>query len=215
MQEGGNLVNSRNKAVFALLRNRNKGIGVRSVKLLRHGAHSDVGARLTGRGKDNGLTETGRLQALAAASALRSEPPSAIYVSPRRRTRDTAEIIGNELGVPISISDALDEVDFGAWTGRTFEQLAADPAWTEWNAQRGTAPTPGGETQSAAQARALAFLFEVAAEHQGSALLVTHCDIIRSLVCWAERRSLNEIHAISCEPGSLLEIELVARAEAA
>jgi broad specificity phosphatase PhoE len=191
-----------------------EGESVSSVTLLRHGAHADVGVRLTGRAADSGLTEQGRDQARTAAERLRLHPPSAIFASPRRRTRETAQIVGDLLGLPVSVSEALDELDFGEWTGLTFGELDDDPRWHQWNAHRGTASAPGGETQRQAQARALAFAFEAAATH-ARPLLVTHCDIIRALVCWSERRPLDRIHEIACEPGSLTHLDLVLQEQAA
>lgn len=179
-----------------------------SIHLLRHGAHGDVGQRLTGRAPDGGLTQAGRGQARAAADALVAEPPVAIYASPRRRTRETAAIVAERFGLQVAEAAELDEIDFGEWTGVSFAELDADPRWFNWNARRAESRCPGGETMREAQARALAFAFEAAAQHAGPVLLVTHCDIIRALVCWAERRSLDDIHAVSCEPGSLTALEL-------
>lgn len=186
-----------------------------SVYLLRHGAHADVGLRLTGRGVEHGLTQKGRAEAVVAGEALRNRQPSAIYASPRRRTQETARIVGDMLGLPVVDAPALDEIDFGHWTGLAFEALDGDPRWHEWNARRGSGQCPGGETMRAAQARALDFAFEAAARHSAPPLLVTHCDIIRALVCWAERRPLDDIHAISCETASLTALELTAQRVAA
>lgn len=163
--------------------------------------------RLTGRAPDGGLTEAGRAQARAAAERLDGHPPTAIFSSPRRRTLETAGIVAERFGIGVSQADALDEIDFGRWTGTRFVDLAGDKRWSEWNAHRSTARCPSGESQSEAQARALAFAFEAAASSDRP-LLVTHCDIIRSLLCWAERRSLDDIHSVSCEPGSLSTLEL-------
>jgi broad specificity phosphatase PhoE len=163
--------------------------------------------RLTGRAADGGLTVDGKVQALAAARQLESTPPTAIHASPRRRTMETAALVAERFGLTVRCSDALDEIDFGEWTGASFVDLAADPRWSEWNAHRSTARCPGGESQGEAQARALAFAFEAAAASQRP-LLVTHCDIIRSLVCWEERRSLDDIHSVFCEPGSLTDLEI-------
>lgn len=179
-----------------------------SVLLLRHGAHDDVGHRLTGRAPDGGLTDKGQQQIEAAVAELRRSPPTAIFASPRRRTQETAAIVTRHFGLAVETSRALDELDFGEWSGRTFAELVGDPRWTDWNARRASARCPGGESQGEAQARALAFAFEAAAHHQ-RALLVTHCDIIRSLVCWSERRSLDDIHGLQCEPGSLTRLELI------
>lgn len=178
-----------------------------SVQLLRHGAHADVGMRLTGRAPDGGLTEVGRAQALAASDRLTRHPPTAIYASPRRRTQETATIVADRFGLPVATAAALDEIDFGRWTGASFSDLAADDGWSKWNGHRSTARCPGGESQGEAQARALAFAFEAASATERP-LLVTHCDIIRSLLCWAERRSLDDIHSVPCEPGSLAMLEL-------
>lgn len=188
---------------------------MRSVHLLRHGAHEDVGSRLTGRAADHGLTEQGRAQVIAAAQLLDDDPPSAIYTSPRRRTRETATIVADRFGLAVIEAPAIDEIDFGEWTGRSFVALEADPRWRRWNAMRGSARCPDGESQGEAQARALAFAFEAAARHHAPPLLVTHCDIIRALVCWAERRPLDDIHRVQCDPGSLTTLSLAAKAEAA
>jgi broad specificity phosphatase PhoE len=178
------------------------------VQLLRHGAHSDVGSRLTGRAPDGGLTAQGRAQAIAAAGKMTRSPPTAIFASPRRRTMETAELVAERFDLSVTSSTALDEIDFGDWTGAKFVDLAADKRWTEWNAHRATARCPSGESQTEAQARSLAFAFEAAATTERP-LLVTHCDIIRALLCWAERRSLDDIHSVSCEPGSLFTLDLV------
>lgn len=183
---------------------------MRSVYLLRHGAHGDVGHRLTGRAPDGGLTAAGREQVRAACDHLALAPPSAIFASPRRRTEETAQIVADRFHLPVLLVNALDEIDFGHWTGQSFHDLDRHPAWHEWNARRASGCCPGGESMQAAQARAVAFAFEAAARHGRPPLLVTHCDIIRALVCWSERRSLDDIHAIACEPASLSHIDLSA-----
>jgi broad specificity phosphatase PhoE len=164
--------------------------------------------RLTGRGPDGGLTEAGKAQVVAAAARLDGAPLTAIFASPRRRTMESAALVAERFGLQVEEAPALDEIDFGTWTGARFLDLAADKRWSEWNTHRATARCPGGESQSEAQARALAFAFEAAAGSERP-LLVTHCDIIRALICWSERRSLDDIHQGSCEPASLSTIDLV------
>jgi broad specificity phosphatase PhoE len=122
--------------------------------------------------------------------------------------------VAQAFGLPVRTEAALDEIDFGEWAGRTFAELNADPRWTEWNGSRSEARCPSGETMGEAQARALAFAFEAAAA-PGRALLVTHCDIIRALHCWAERVSLDRIHDIDCPPGHLSRLDLAAMTEVA
>jgi broad specificity phosphatase PhoE len=188
---------------------------VPAVHLLRHGAHGDVGHRLTGRLADGGLTLGGRMQAEVAALRLADQPPSAVYSSPRRRTLETAAILAKAFGLPVIEATALDEVDFGTWAGRTFEELDGDARWHQWNAHRATSRCPEGETMGEAQARALAFAFEAAARHERTPVLVTHCDIIRALHCWSGHTSLDRIHDFDCPPGSLSVLDLAAEQVAA
>lgn len=149
--------------------------------LVRHGAHGDLGRVLTGRGSGVPLTETGRAQAAAAARRLAQEDIRAIHTSPRERAVETAGIIADHLGLPVEIVDALDEIDFGGWSGRSFDELAGDPAWDAWNARRGSTRPPEGETMDAAVARARDHVAAIAGQ-SGGIVCVSHCDIIRGLV---------------------------------
>ena len=42
-------------------------------------------------------------------------------------------LVATELAVPLSIEAALDEVDYGVWTGKSFHELAQDSHWRRWN----------------------------------------------------------------------------------
>jgi broad specificity phosphatase PhoE len=149
--------------------------------LVRHGAHGDLGRVLTGRGAGVPLTDTGRRQAAAVAERLARENIRVIHTSPRERAVQTAEIIADHIGAPVEIVDALDEIEFGAWSGRSFDDLAGDPEWNAWNARRGSTRPPGGETMEAAVMRARAHVATLAAE-AGGVVCVSHCDIIRGLI---------------------------------
>lgn len=179
--------------------------------LVRHGSHGDVGIRLTGRGEDGGLTQVGRSEAATAAARLAGEPVSAVYASPRQRTIETAQAIAGPHGLPVRLAAELDEVDFGRWTGLGFDELDGQPAWSRWNSRRSEARCPGGESMGEAQARAVAFAIEAAARHEGAVVLVTHCDIIRALLCWQERRSLDDILSFDAAPASVTPFALLPR----
>lgn len=182
------------------------------VQLMRHGSHADLGVRLTGRASDGGLTNSGRAEVLDVAERLAGDPPTAIFASPRRRTMETAALVAERVGLAVVEAEALDEIDFGEWTGKEFAELEQDPRWHEWNVHRAAARCPGGESQHDAQVRALAFAFEAFAGSDRP-LLVTHCDIVRALVCWAEGRSLDDIHAVDCPPASLTRLALIIEPE--
>ena len=97
----------------------------------------------------------------------------------------------------------LDEIDFGRWSGRRFAALDGDPDWECWNTARGTAPTPGGETMAAAVARAMRHIDHLAGQGGGPVLCVSHCDVIRGVVCRYLGLALDHILRFSVDPGRI------------
>ena len=176
-----------------------------TIILARHGSHAEVGRVLSGRSAIS-LDAPGVGEAERLASHFVGREIAAIHCSPRPRARETAQAVATRLDLPVIVADALDEVDFGSWTGMTFAELDGDPAWRDWNAERATAPTPGGETMTAAVARAVAYVQAIGAA--GPVLCISHCDIIRGLVAHFLGLSLNRILAFDCDPASLTTLEL-------
>lgn len=162
------------------------------------------------------MTQDGHSQADALAAELSRAAVAAVYASPRLRTRQTAEAVATVHGLPVTVVEALDEIDFGAWTGRSFEELDGQPEWDRWNSWRSLARCPGGESMAEAQDRAAAFVDEVGQRHGGqTVVLVTHCDIIRALLCREHGRSLDDILGFEAEPASVARLAVGARRKAA
>jgi len=92
---------------------------------LRHGEHGLLGKVLAGRMPGVGMTERGRAEIASQAERLAREKIAAIYASPLQRTRESAEIVSARLGLPIEFRDDLLELDFGEWTGATFDSIRA------------------------------------------------------------------------------------------
>lgn len=184
--------------------NRDSAVATIDVHLVRHGAHDDVGRRLSGRAAAGGLTAEGRVQAQAAARLLGAV--DRVYSSPRQRTLETASFLHCEsMHAPI-IAEELDEIDFGAWNGSSFDDLAHDPGWAVWNRARATARPPGGETMAAAVGRASGFIDRLLADprHAGASIaLVTHCDIVRGLLAQNLGLSFDNILRFDIDPGSV------------
>ncbi len=150
--------------------------------LVRHAATDALGIRLSGR-SDVALNAAGVLQAARLARSFAGTPVTAILSSPQRRTQQTAGALAAELGRPVQAEAALDEIDFGPWTGETFASLVTRPAWLLWNTHRSLAPAPGSETMLQAQARAAALLPRLHAEQPGGTfVLVSHADILKAIL---------------------------------
>jgi broad specificity phosphatase PhoE len=178
---------------------------VSAVFLARHASHDEVGRVLSGR-SDIALSTRGRGEAARLADRLAGVPLAAIYSSPRRRARETAQVVAERHGLPVEDAEGLDEIDFGAWTGRSFEALADDPDWRRWNAQRGTAATPAGEDMVAATARAVRQIEAVAGD--APVLCVSHCDIIRGVVAHYLGLDMGRLLGFDVDPGSVTTLAL-------
>lgn len=176
----------------------------RRVYLARHASHAEVGQILSGRSEID-LSDAGRCEAGRLADRLAGTPLAAIHASPRRRAIETARIVAARHALAVTEVAALDEIDFGAWSGRSFGELAGDPAWQRWNAERDEAATPAGETMTRAVARAADHLAAIA--EAGPVLCVSHCDIIRGLVARYLGIGMAGIFAFDCDPASLTTLE--------
>lgn len=176
-----------------------------TVFLVRHAAHDALDTRLTGRAPGAGLGAAGKAQAGRLGRRLARENLTAILSSPRERTRETAALIAAATGVgPVEILDALDEVDFGPWAGRSFAALEADPDWRRWNMARGFARAPGGETMLEVQARMASVLEMVLARfRQGRVALVSHSEPIKAAVMYVLGLPLDAWNRFEIAPASL------------
>jgi broad specificity phosphatase PhoE len=153
------------------------------ILLIRHAAHVELGRTLSGRRRDVSLSREGLEQAEIVADLLGVEPVAAVYSSPRERAWYTARAIAEQHEQKPEIADGLDELDFGDWTGRSFDALEGEPEWDQWNSARGAARPPGGESMAEAVERATGTLEELARRHPDQMIAaVSHCDIIRGVI---------------------------------
>jgi|ERR1044071_1306144 probable phosphoglycerate mutase len=177
--------------------------------LLRHGEHGLLGRVLAGRMPGVGLTERGRAEIASVAERLAGDGVAALYASPLQRTRETAEILAERLGLPIAFRDDLIELDFGEWTGATFDSIRADPRWISWSTQRSLSSIPGGESMRAVQRRVVEALLEICDRHREETVVaVSHGDVIRAALVFALGMPLDFYGRIEVGQGSLSTIRL-------
>ncbi|WP_435769445.1 bifunctional RNase H/acid phosphatase [Nocardioides sp. SYSU DS0651] len=181
-----------------------------TVVLVRHGVTAHTSARRFsgGLGGDNpGLSDEGRAQIAEAAAWLRElrDRIDAVVCSPVRRTRESAEVIAAELGLPLEEEPGFAEMEFGDWDGLTFAEVAErDQAGLDaWFADLATAP-PGGESFLAVQERVLAGLDRLLATHPGrTVVVVSHVTPIKTLVAHAVAAPLDALFRMELAPASL------------
>src|SRR5437763_16642203 len=176
---------------------------------LRHGEDGLLGRVLAGRMPGVGMTERGRAEIAAQAERLAGDKVTAIYASPLQRTRETAEIVAARLGLPITFRDDLLELDFGEWTGATFDSIRADPRWQAWSTQRSLAAIPSGESMRQVQQRVVAALLELNERHlHETVVLVSHGDVIRAVMLFALGMPLDFYNRIEIGQGSISTIQI-------
>jgi broad specificity phosphatase PhoE len=178
--------------------------------LIRHAAHEGLGECLTGRAPGASLGEMGRAQARILGEKLKTEPLARVQASPRERASETATLIAQACGLmPIETSTALDEVDFGSWSGKDFNTLARDPAWHRWNERRAVACTPAGESMGEVQMRVVAHMVRLASEMpREGAVLITHAEVIRAALLHGLELSLDDWSKFEIAPASISKIAL-------
>ena len=179
------------------------------VLLVRH-AHTDaVGRIIAGRAPGVPLSDAGRAQADHLGRALAVVPLAAIYTSPLERAVETARAIARYHSAPVREDPALQEVDFGDWTGLTLSELDDIEGWRAFNTHRATAIIPGGEAPQTVQQRIVAAIDRLAAAHPGTTIaLVSHGDVIRSAVLHVAGSSLDLYHRFEISPASITAVEV-------
>ena len=176
--------------------------------LLRHGERAS-GRVLVGRMPGIGLTERGRAEIAVMAERLAADGVTAIYSSPLQRTRETAEIVAERLALPVALHDDLIELDFGDWTGKTFDQIRTDPHWPPWNTRRSLSRIPGGESMREVQRRVVEALLEIGESHPDAAVVVvSHGDVIRAALLFALAMPLDFYNRIEVAQGSVSTLRI-------
>jgi broad specificity phosphatase PhoE len=152
-----------------------------SLLVMRHGETAWNRERRVMGTADVPLTERGREQCERAARVLAGFGIQRIVSSPLVRATESAEIIGRALGIEITHDADLEEVRFGRWQGKTYDEIATDPDYRAFASDPVTHRTPGGETIVDVQRRGLAGLERALPGER--VLFVSHGDIIRSTLC--------------------------------
>lgn len=157
------------------------------IYFLRHGQTNFSKDNLfCGSGSNPGLTKEGKEMSLQFGEAYKSMEWKAIYTSPLQRTQETAEPLRSALNSQIAIREGLKEIFYGAWEGKSVEEVEkeyhddhlkwkADPAWN--------APTKG-ELGITISQRATAVVEEIVNKYsEGNILVVSHKATIRIIIC--------------------------------
>jgi len=177
--------------------------------LLRHGETPlSAEKRFAGVGEIS-LTETGVMQARAAAKALAGRSIDSIVSSPLGRARQTAQEVGDLLDLPVRTEEGLRETDFGDWEGYSFAEVRERwPAELDaWLADPSVAP-PHGESFTAVARRVQTARDKLLVRfRQQTVLVVSHVTPIKMLVRSALEAPPSSLYRMYLEVSSISEVD--------
>jgi len=146
--------------------------------IVRHG-HTALndGDRFRGR-TDTPLDDQGLREAEVTAQAISSRwKLSAVYTSSVSRAHVTGEIIGKSFGLPAIDEPGILDMDYGEWTGLTFDEARAHDAgiYKICMEKPSAFRPPKGESFEELRTRSVAAVKSIARRHPNQAVaIVTH-----------------------------------------
>lgn len=152
--------------------------------LIRHGESlSNREGRVQGQA-DIKLSDTGRQQAAAVALWCKSQSfrnqSFELWSSPLCRARETAEVIGRAIGLPVQLEDKLVELNAGVFQGHLWDDLAdqfpEDVA--RWRSGDVDFQIPGGESRRQLAERGRHALQFLSGRPVDSMIIVAHGGVL-------------------------------------
>ena len=179
--------------------------------LIRH-AHSEANAAgiLSGRLPNVHLSEKGLAQSEQLAVRLGNFPVSNLRISPMERCFETISPWINSIVMPNNprfepiIDEELTEVDYGLWSGKKLSILGKNKLWKTVQESPSRMYFPKGEGIAQMQSRAMTSVRQaVSSKAKGAAVIVSHGDVIKSIVASALGMHLDEFQRIVIDPASI------------
>jgi broad specificity phosphatase PhoE len=179
--------------------------------LIRHGEiPSNIKKAYAGRSAEE-LTPKGICQAEDVAVKLKKLEVQAIYSSPIRRAIQTAQIISKKIGMDFQVEDAFREMELGPWEGLSESEVATNSPgkWDIWNNSPAELKLPGRETLIELQDRVLTGIMKIKENStNNNVVIVTHVAIIRVLLLWHAKKSLNLYKTIHVPNAMIFQVRI-------
>jgi broad specificity phosphatase PhoE len=176
-----------------------------NVYVIRHGITQLNIQKKVNAEVDEPLAPEGIEQAKAAVFTI-PKSVSIIYSSPLLRARQTAEIIGSALNLPVNVADGLTEIMMGSLAGKSWEEMTDGIALKKKHRSVEFDYMPyGGESLEQVKKRVISFFNEINNKYpDGSVLIITHGGIVRLITMLEQGETVYE----TIEHASLLTFDL-------
>lgn len=170
-----------------------------NVYLVRHG-ETEHNKRKNFYGKlDAGLNEKGKEQSYKVGELLKDVKFNKIYISDRKRTRETAERIleknkfyDKEKNI-IYKDERINEIDFGLFEGKSYEEIGSlyPKEQEKWEKDWKNFAPPKGESAVVFYNRVENFMKHIQKEEDGNYLIVTHGGVIRMIYSYILQNNMD------------------------
>ena len=178
------------------------------VLLVRH-AHSTANLKGILAGRDNrvALSPRGRQEAVELAPVLATMDFDGIYSSPLRRCKETLVPYLQGRSEQLHLVDELIEMEYGSWSGKSLSTLSRNELWKSIQSRPSTVRFPEGESFGEMSLRANQAVLNLAAG-KSRILILSHGDVIKSIVAFHLGLSLDQFQRISIDPASITRIQV-------
>ncbi|WP_434291338.1 alpha-ribazole phosphatase [Clostridium botulinum] len=170
-----------------------------NIYLIRHG-ETEHNKRKNFYGKlDVGLNEKGKEQSYKVGELLKDVKFNKIYISDRKRAKETAERILEknkfyEKGKNIIYKDEkINELDFGIFEGKSYEEIGSlyPKEQEKWEKDWKNFAPPKGESAVVFYNRVENFMKHIQKEEDGNYLIVTHGGVIRMIYSYILQNNMD------------------------
>jgi len=167
--------------------------------LIRHGQTEwNLQRRWQGQASNApGLNETGFAEARSLEDQLNGKTFDALYASPLLRSKQTAELVAEPLGLVINYEPRLREMNLGKFEGMLSDDINAN--YSDEMEKRAKDPfhyvVPGGESPEEVAKRVIEAVNEIVGKHPNqSILIVAHGVSLAVIYCKANDIPLDKVY---------------------
>lgn len=154
---------------------------------------------------DPGLDVDGQLQVKKLAEYIRQSFAGchfkAIYTSPLPRAKQTAEILGTILNVPLLADDTLKDINMGDWAGQPVARIEASEIGRRYFLDPVGIRLPNGEGIAEVLKRVIPTVECIRREVlSSSAIVVSHLEVIKLITAHYTNHDLHDLHSLGKIP---------------
>ena len=179
------------------------------IYLIRHGQTDwNLEGKIQGR-HDVSLNKTGLKQAELLAMGMDKRPVVQIFSSRQKRALETAQAVGRRQHVAVTVIDGLEEVEFGEWEGKTWDEISREypEEFKVWCTEPAEIVPPGGESRPQIYRRIGNALKEILRRSRGDIAIVSHGAALAYMVSLMLEKELGDHDEIIVKNASISTVE--------